>query len=278
MRQWIIAGLTVSLSVALWSCGPSGETGRPTGLATKESLFRAGHELYLMQEFDSALVLLKRSAACDSSYVSPLADLAALYHDLGTQQHGEKNPKRLEYFRASRSYFARMEALGMREADIYERLCELSVVLDDDRTFLKYARKNAELYPYDRQYYNLGVASFGAGEYQNVIRTQKEALQKFKQSPYLGGFYRYMGHAYMKVDRDQTAERVLTTGVQAVGARIGELKKGGGNYTMTEEFRRLNDDKIGMLLLLKRLHQVYKAGDKLEQVECQLREAGHTKQ
>jgi len=37
------------------------------------------------------------------------------------------------------------------------------------------------------------------------------------------------------------------------------------------------DDKIGMLLLLKRLHTTYKAAEKLEQVERQLTEAGYPK-
>ena len=51
----------------------------------------------------------------------------------------------------------------------------------------------------------------------------------------------------------------------------------GGEYKSSEEYLRLMDDKIGMLLSLKRLHQTYGAADKLEHVEQQLKEAGYTK-
>jgi hypothetical protein len=39
----------------------------------------------------------------------------------------------------------------------------------------------------------------------------------------------------------------------------------------------LQEDKIGMLLLLKHLHTTYKEAEKLAQVERQLKEAGYTK-
>jgi hypothetical protein len=40
---------------------------------------------------------------------------------------------------------------------------------------------------------------------------------------------------------------------------------------------RLRDDKIGMLVALKGLHQLYKDGEKLANVEKQLKELGYTK-
>ena len=214
---------------------------------------------------------LLRAVTLDSTYVDPLLDLGALNYELGLRVEGEKSPQRLERFRQARRFFARAEALGAREETLYERICAIDLALDDAKGFLHYAKKNASLYPFDRQYYNLGVAYFGAEDWQGVIRSQKEAADKFRQSPYLGGFYRQMGRAYMKIDRDQTAERTLVAGVQAVDARLAVKSTAG------DERKRLTEDKIGMLLLLKRLHTTYGAADKLANVEKQLKEAGYQK-
>lgn len=271
-------GLVVLTALLLGACGSSPEAVRtvPAPLS-KEGLYEEGHLLYRQQQYDSAAVLLKKAASLDSLFLPPVQDLAALYFDLGMRNPADVSPARMEKLREARRYYARLEARGNQDSEIYERLCEISVAMDDDRSFLRYAKKNAEKYPFDRQYYNLGLASFGAGDYTGTVKTQKEALEKFRQSPYLGGFYRQMGRAYMKMDRDQTAERTFTSGVQAVDARVAEMKRGGGEYKATDAYRRLTDDKVGMLLLLKRLHQTYKATDKLEQVERQLKEAGYTK-
>jgi len=80
----------------------------------------------------------------------------------------------------------------------------------------------------------------------------------------------------MKVNRDQTAERTFVSGVQAVDARLAELRQTGGEYKSSETYRRLVGDKIDMLLLLKKLHETYGAKEKLERVERQLKEAGYT--
>jgi len=262
----------------LASCAPSADTSRRTpGADSKEAIYQRGHQLYGMMEFGRAEAELKRAAAIDSSYLDPVTDLASLYFDLGLREEGEKNPKRLENFRLSRDFFIRAEMLGARDATVYERLCELSVALDDDRGFLIYARKNAELFPHDRQYFNLGLAYFGVGDWQGVVKSQKAAAEKFNDSPYLGGYYRQLGRAYMKLDRDQTAERTFSSGVQAVDGRVAALKISNSRYKSTDDYRRLMDDKIGMLLLLKRLHTTYKAAEKLEQVERQLTEAGYPK-
>jgi hypothetical protein len=108
------------------------------------------------------------------------------------------------------------------------------------------------------------------------LKTEREASEKFRESPYVGAFYREMGLAYMKMDRDQTAERTLTAGVQAVDARLAAVRKSEEGGT-SDGSRRLQDDKIGMLLLLRRLHTTYRESEKLAQVERQLREAGYTK-
>jgi tetratricopeptide (TPR) repeat protein len=187
----------------------------------------------------------------------------------------EEGPRRRDNFRSAREFLARAENLGYREAAGYDRLCEICTELEDARGFLRYAKKNAELYPYDRQYYNLGVAYFGVEEWAGVVKSQREASEKFGESPYTGAYYRQMGRAYMKMDRDQTAERTFAAGVQAADAAMAGMKKS-GRGAGSEEQKRLQDDKIGMLLLLKRLHITYRESEKLAQVERQLREAGYT--
>jgi tetratricopeptide (TPR) repeat protein len=267
-------------SVWLCSCGPSPETTKRTpspAIETKELLYQRGHQLYAEQQFDSAETILKAAVALDPYYRQPLNDLAEMHYALGMRESGEGNPRKREQLRLAREYFARMESLGASDGDLYERLCELSNALKDEKTFLKYAKKYADLYPFDRQYLNLGIAYFEVADYAGVIRTQKTALEKFKSSPFVGSFYRQLGRAYMKVDRDQTAEKTFTGGIQAVDSRLAELRKSGGDYKSTDAYRRLVEDKVSMLLLLKRLHQTYKETDKLESVERQLKEAGSAK-
>jgi tetratricopeptide (TPR) repeat protein len=258
--------------VILGSCGPSGESSKSGAEGSKEAFYQRGHHLYQTMDLESAEPELLRAVELDSTYVEPLVDLGSLSYDLGRRFDGEKNPGRLDRFRRARRFFARAEALGYRDEAAYERLSELSLALDDAHGFLAYAKKTAALFPYDRQLYNLGLAYFGVEDWQSVIKSQKEAAEKFRQSPYLGGFYRQLGRAYMKIDRDQTAERTLVTGVQAVDARLAA--KGA---LAADERKRLVDDKIGMLLLLKRLHTTYGAAEKLANVERQLKEAGYQK-
>jgi tetratricopeptide (TPR) repeat protein len=257
-------------AIALASCGPSGET--PRAGEPIEAVYQRGHRLYLTMDLEGAEPELLRAVALDSSYVEPLVDLGSLSYDLGRRSEGEKNPRRLEKFTLARKYFARAEALGYRDETVYERLCELSLALGDARGFLTYTKKTVMLYPFDRQFYNLGVAYFGVEDWQGVIKSQKEAVERFRGSPYLGGFYRQMGRAYMKLDRDQTAERTLATGVQAIDARMAANAGLSG-----DERKRLQDDRIGMLLLLKRLHATYGAAEKLANVERQLKESGYQK-
>lgn len=263
-------------TILLASCASRKETSNDTPpvpvAPTKESLYRLGHQLYLAQDFDSATTMLKSAAVLDSSYIEPLNDLAALHYDLAMRASLEA--KKRELSSRSREYYIKLTRLGKSDSDVYERLCELSVILEDDRTFLTYAKKNAEKYPYDRQYHNLGLAYFNVGDYQNVIKTQKEAIEKFKSSPYLGGFFRQLGRAYEKINRDQTAERTFYAGVQSVDEYIARQAKAQEDFSSSSEFKRLVDDKIGMLVTLRKLHSTYKAMDKLGNVERQLKALG----
>ena len=259
-------------------CTKSGIAKLPDrSVETKEMLFRRGHQLFLEQKFDSAAIVLERSVAMDDRYAPPLADLAEMYYVIGTREGGNKQPKYVEGFMKSRQYYVRAEALGSKESGVLERLCELSDLMEDDAMFVLYAKKNLAAYPYDRQYFNLGLAYFKAGDYLNAIASQKEAVEKFENSAYIGGFHRQLGRAYMKVDRDQTAERTFVDGVQKTDSRLKELRKAGGDYRSSNEYHRLVDDKIGMLTSLKSLHQTYRAMDKLEQVERALKEANENK-
>jgi tetratricopeptide (TPR) repeat protein len=272
----LLAGMILIL-LGVAGCGPSTETSRvepvPIPL-TKEGLYVRGQQLWIDRQADSAAAYFLRSASMDSSFQQPLRDLAQMQYERALQEP-EKSRKRTELLRASRAQWIRLETRGLHEADVYERVCELSSTLGDDRTFLTYAKKNAELYPYDRQVFNLARAYYDIEDFQGVIRTAKDAVEKYKESQYVSSFYRIMGKAYTKIDRDQTAERVLVTGLKATDVRIAAVKDAGGDYRATDAYRRLHEDKIQMLLILKQLHTTYKAQDKLQQVERQLKEEGY---
>jgi len=276
MIRRIILGVALAATITLDACGPGAESSRTAAPESKEVLYRNGHQSWVERDFDGADAMLKRALQIDSSYIPALSDLAEIQYELGMKEPGEKSRGRLDRFTQARIYLMRLESLGTCESPVYERLCELSVALDDNRTFLRYAKKNAEKYPYDRQMYNLGIAYYETGEYAAVIRTMKEATEKFKISPYIGGFYRQLGLAYMKVDRDQTAVRTLEAGVQIVDKRVAELKKSGTDGSSSEN-RRLLDDRVGMLVSLRKLYQTYKEQAKLTAVERLLREAGYLK-
>ncbi len=274
----IIAGLVLVLLSLIGCGGPAPEVTREAPVArvptSKEGLYVHGQQFWIDRQADSAEVYFLRSAAMDSLYNQPLRDLAQMQYERAMQEP-DKSRKRTDLLRSSRAQWVRLEARGEQESDVYERLCELSSSLGDDRTFLVYAKKNAERYPYDRQVFNLARAYYDVEDYQGVIRTAKEAVEKFRESQYLGSFYRIMGKAYTKIDRDQTAERTLVSGVKATDARIAAVKNAGGDYRATDAYRRLHEDKVQMLLLLKQLHTTYKAYDKLELVERQLKDEGY---
>ena len=260
----------------LSACGPSTESSKNEesipGIATKEMLYKRGHQLYLQQNLDSAQAALQQALALDANYQDVLADLAPLHYELAMRTDAAK--KKNELLRRSREYYVKLESFGTRESDLYERICEIANVLNDDKTFLKYAKKNADAYPYDRQYYNLSVAYFNVGDYANVMKSMKEAVGKFQSSTFIGSFYRQLGRAYMKIDRDQTAEKTFYSGLSAVDMKMAELRKANTEYKTSADYARLRDDKVGMLISLKNLHTTYKATAKLAEVEKKLKELG----
>ena len=278
MKRNIVVVAGFLCAVLLSACGPSSGVRRLAGAPeTKETVFARGHSLYAKMDYENAEAYLRRAVAMDSTYADPAADLGFLHYDVGMRREGEELSQRAEDFRKALSWLRRADALGYHDASLYDRICEIALALDDNRAFLTYARKSVELSPFDRQYYNLGLACYGADDWQGTIKSQKEAVEKFKQSQYLGGFYRQMSRAYLKLDRDQTAEKVLASGVEAVDLRLAAVAERDGGEKKSDEYRRLNDDKIAMLLLLKRLHITYKAAEKLANVERQLSAAGYGK-
>ena len=264
------------LSIFMAGCSPTSKetTVRPSMPLSKEALYGKGHLFYGQLQFDSAKVYLTLAVHLDSQYADPVVDLAALHYDLAVQ--GKTNAdERTRLLRISRDYYNHAEILGRQDSELLERLCDISVQLNDQAGFLRYAKKNATRYPYDRQYSNLGLAYVEAGEYQDGIKFLKSAIDKFPNSPYVGSFYRQLGRAYYKVDRHQTAERTFYAGLKAVDATLAELEKLASPSSASQE--RLKEDKIGMLVTLKGLHQLYKDGDKLANVEKQLKELGYSK-
>jgi hypothetical protein len=271
----VLAAFVVVMLIA--SCGPSTESTKsdttpPPVPSTKEALFQRGQQLYLQQYLDSAQVFLSQAIAMDANYRDALEVLAPLHYDLAMR--AENSKKKNEQLRKSRDYYAKVEAFGVKESETYERICEIANMLNDDKTFLKYAKKNAEVYPYDRQYYNLSVGYANVEDWNNMISLTKKAIEKFKDSQYIGSFYRQLGRAYTKIERDQTAEKTFYAGLNAVDNKIAELRKAGADYKSSPVYGRLKDDKIGMLISLKSLHMTYKAADKLAEVEKKLKELG----
>ncbi len=277
MNRRLFAGMFLVLAV-ISGCGPTAEIPRPEPaptLVSREELYRAGHQLYLESQYDSAAALLRRAYKMDTSVVEPVRDLAQLHYEWAMRAP-EKSRERTQRLRTARMYFVRLDALGDRTSDVYERLCEISMSLNDDRSFVRYARKNAELYPYDRQLFNLARAYFEVEDFQSVIKSTKESIDRFKSSPYITSYYRLLGRAYMKIGRDQTAEKTLAAGVKEAEARLAALRTQGAGEG-TDQWRRAHDDKINMLLALKQLHTTYRADDKLGRVEQQLKEEGYGK-
>lgn len=276
-RPWLRV-IPVALLV-LGGCGPAKEATTPppppASVPAAEVFVREARRLHADGKADSALKALDRALQADSAYRPALQHKALLCYDAVMREQG-KTARQLRAARNAMEAYERLERQGVSESDVYERLCELADLLGDRRTFLRYAKKNAELYPYDRQVYNLGVALCEAGDYSGAIRILKESVGKFPASLYIGGLYRQLGRAYAGIDRDQTAERTYTAGLAAVNARLAAVS-GGGNVSGATDRRRLLDDKIALLLALKKLHQTYKQADRLRDVERQLKEAGYSR-
>jgi len=263
---------SLGIMILLLVGGCSATRVSPPSPVTKEILYARGHQRYVGGGYDSAAVLLHAALEMDSTYMDPVADLAQLYFDRGMIDT-TLSPNRTSDLRQSLRYYSLLERTGRQDAETYDRLGALALTLNDNASFLIYAGKNADRFPFDRQYFNLGVAHYKTGDFQASIRVLKEATQKFRDSEYLGGMYRQLGKSYMSVDRNQTAERVLYEGLAVIDRLIA-----GKRYAENEHgaVARLTGDRIGMLLSLKGLHTLYRQAEKQARVEQLLREAGYS--
>ncbi len=268
-RLALVAGFLSAVVLSSCTTSEKATVGSPSKAEMEMSLDLRGHRFYTLGDFDSASAVFQRLLKMDPDNKIALRDLGSLHFDLATRDKDEKSPSRLEHLRASRRYFSELERLGEHDIELYDRLCETSLALQDNKAFLSYAKKSADRYPYDRQYHNLGLAYFNMGDYESVIKVEKEAIEKFRGSSYVSSYYRQLGRAYMKVDRDQTAERMFEEGLKMVNERLQ-------GRTDPDDYRRLTDDRIAILVSLKHLYQTYHRDDKLKQVERQLLEAGYT--
>jgi tetratricopeptide (TPR) repeat protein len=270
MKRWsaFLAGLTCALVLA--SCTTSEKTAvTPPAPETSVSLEFRGHQLYATGRFDSASAVLQRLLALDPANKTALRDLGNLHFEQAAMDRDEKSAGRTEHLKTSRRYLSDLERQGEHDTELYDRLCEASLTLGDNKGFLTYAKKSVERYPFDRQYHNLGLAHFNVGDYQSAIKVEKEAIEKFRSSAYISSYYRLLGRAYMKVDRDQTAERALEEGLKIVNERLKSAPA-------PDDAHRMSDDKIGILISLKQLFTTYHKDEKLKEANRQLQEAGYT--
>ncbi len=263
----LVAGLT--------GCGPSGtvteETEKPVYRPdTKESFYEKGHAMYAEARYDSAAHYLEKARELDPTYLPPLQELGEIYYLGALSENGGDGGREARMRKAFECYSA-IESLGRADENTYDRLTELSHGLGDTKSFVLYAEKQAARNPGDRVLYNLGLAYFSAEAYQKVIDTQKEAIQKYPLSPYLGGFYRLLGDGYLNVDRQQSAERTYEEGVRKIDERISVMKGTNTDFAVTQEYRQLADSRQSMLLSLKKLYRLHGKQDKLEQVESRLK-------
>ena len=274
MRRCLAFVIALAAAGGLAGCGSSGGAGRVPGMGRAEELYEAGHQYEQEKNLDSAAALLERAVAADSGFTPALSEYADVQYDRGMAITDTKSPARILLLLSSRGALGRLETLTAADAGVYDRLCELSVALGDSRSFLFYARKSAGKFPYERQYYNLGVALYQTGDYHGAVKAMKEAIDKFAASTYTGGFYREEGLAYMKLDRDQTATRTFESGVAAVDNLLKGMKQAD---PAAPEVRRLSDDRTGMLLSLRKLYTTYQDQENLERVEKLLRQSGNLK-
>jgi len=271
----LAAVLTIIVMTGLAGCAPSGSTteeGKPaTDPGTKESLYEQGHKLYVEAKRDSAVSYLERAREMDPAYIPPLRDLGEIYY-VSAMARSTGSAERESGMRKALGCYADIESLGKADENTLDRLTEISHSLGETESFVAYAEKHAVQYPGDRQSYNLGLAYFGAGVWQNVIDTQKQAISKYPHSPYVGGFHRLLGDGYLNVDRQQSAERTYEEGVLVVDQRIAGMTKADPDFGSSPEFRRLADSRKAMLLSLQQIYRLHKKQDKLSQVESRLKE------
>jgi tetratricopeptide (TPR) repeat protein len=209
----------------------------------------------------------------DSSYRPPLQDLALLKYDRALRAP-EGSAARTSEARSALACYAALERLGQQDEDTYERLTEMARLAGDSEAFLRYARAGARSHPSDRRAYNLALALIEAAKYQEAVEVLKAAIRSYPASTFQGGLHRLLGNAYVRVDRDQSAERAFTEGVSVVDRLLGELERSNPEAAAGAEGTRMREDRTSMLRSLKKLHQTYGRKKEREQVEQRLRAEG----
>jgi tetratricopeptide (TPR) repeat protein len=260
--------LAAVVAMVLAGCGASRETAESPSPVSGTALGLEGRRLLTMGKTDSAVAVLSEALALDSSNRSVREDLALARYQKSLQ--GD-SLRRVSLMRDAYLAYAELEERGATDMPVYDRLCELAQSIGDTAGFLLYARRAVERYPYDRQMLNLGTAQLAAERYRQVIESQKEALERFPGSSYRSGYYRLLGQAYVRVDRYQTAQRVLAEGVEEAENALAGLRADGPDPAT---LRRIEQDRIAMLLSLQRLYTIYQEQEKLMEVERRLKSAG----
>jgi len=258
-----------ALAVALLAgCGGPREAAVPSPPVNSATLALEGKRLLALGQADSAAVILTQALGLDSSNAPAREDLARARYQRAMESD---TLRRRGVLREAYASYRDLEDRGWTDLVVYDRLCELAQTIGDTAGFVRYASRAAERFPNDRQMLNLGAAQLSAGRYQEVLKSQKEAIERFPDSPYRSGFYRLLGEAYVRVDRYQTAQRILAEGV-------GEAEKAVAAGLAEEEdpatHRRIEQDRIAMLLSLQRLYSIYDEHEKLREVERRLKNAG----
>jgi tetratricopeptide (TPR) repeat protein len=218
--------LAVVAAMVLAGCGASRESAESPSPVTGAALGLEGKRLLAMGKTDSAVAVLSEALALDSSNSVVREDLALARYLMSLQ--GD-SVTRVSLMRGAYVAYADLENRGATEMPVYDRLCELAQSIGDTAGFIHYATRAAERYPYDRQMLNLGTAQLAAGRYRQVIESQKEALERFPESAYRSGYYRLLGQAYVRVDRYQTAQRVLAEGVEEADSALAGLPSDGSD-------------------------------------------------
>jgi tetratricopeptide (TPR) repeat protein len=274
MRHLIRGELKQAVSIVLAGCAASSpEVPKPgPAKATRESLFGKGHRFYVEGQADSAAIYLKESLRLDSTYLPPLEDLTMIHYN-HAMANAIPDAQRRDDFQSALHYAIRMEEHGKTDAATYELITELSNTLGQDDTFLLYARKYMERHPGDRQAYTFGLASARAGDHPAVIRSQKEAIEQWPYSAYIGGFYRLLGESYFAIDRQQTAERTFAEGVKVVDRRILDGRNNDPEFEATM-LGRLNESRTAMLSGLRKIYRLHGEDKKLQEVEVLLKDSG----
>lgn len=260
--------LAAALLLGLAGCSGTRTAVEPTVRSSALPPALEGKRLLAEGHVDSAVVVLTEALREDSTDNGVREDLAfARYQRVLQSDTAGRGALVVDAYAA----YADLEARGNTEMLVYDRLCELAQSIGDTAGFLQAASRAVERYPYDRQFFNLGSAQLAAQRYREVFASQKEAIDRFRDSPYLSGFYRLLGQAYIRVDRYQTAQKVLADGVQEADRIHAAVEASGGEAV---SLQRIDRDRMAMLQSLERLYTIYDDHEKLKEVQDRLKRAG----